>query len=456
MTAVEHDVPAAPTGFSGELLASNDAGYEEARRVHNGLVDKRPALIARCRGTADVVAAVELARERGLELAVRGGGHSVAGKSVLDGGLVVDLSLMRGVQVDARWKRVRAQGGVTWAELNREAFLHGLAVTGGTVSTTGIAGLTLGGGHGWLMNRHGLAADNLIGAEIVTADGTVLGLSDDEEPDLFWAVRGAGANFGVATWLEYRLHPIGPTVTAGVVIHPFEVAGELLRRYRELKPGFPDDLTVYAGLLHAPDGSGAPLCALVLCHAGSPEEAARDLEPLLRFGQPLDVQVGPMPYPQANTLFDAAYPKGALNHWKSAFLQELADETIDVVQEAFRACPSPFSLLAFEEFHGEVTRVTPVATAVPHREPGFNLLITSVWHDSDATEANVAWSRGAYEAVEPLLADGRYVNYLDADDSDGVGAAYRGNHARLAALKHRYDPDNVFHLNHNIRPEPAG
>ena len=208
------------------------------------------------------------------------------------------------------------------------------------------------------MNRHGLAADNLIGAEIVTADGTVLALSDDEEPDLFWAVRGAGANFGVATWLEYQLHPIGPTVTAGVVIHPFEVAGELLRCYRELKPGFPDDLTVYAGLLHAPDGSGAPLCGLVLCHAGSPEEAARDLEPLLRFGEPLDVQVGPMPYPQ-RTRCSSRLPEGTLNHWKSAFLQELADETIDVVQEAFRACPSPFSLLVFEEFHGEVTRVTP-------------------------------------------------------------------------------------------------
>jgi FAD/FMN-containing dehydrogenase len=455
MTAVREHVLAGPEEFSGELLRETDEAYEEARRVHNGLIDRRPALIARCRGTADVLAALELAREHGLELSVRGGGHGVAGKAVVDGGLVVDLSPMRGIQVDALRRRVRAQGGVTWAELNREAFLHGLAVTGGTVSTTGIAGLTLGGGHGWLMNRHGLAADNLVAAEIVTADGRVLAVSDAEEPDLFWALRGAGANFGVATWLEYRLHPIGRTVTAGVVIHPFGAAGELLRHYRELVPALPDDLTVYAGLLHAPDGSGTPLCGLVLCHGGSPEDAARDLEPLLSFGDPLDVQVGPMPYPQANTLFDAAYPRGALNHWKSAFVHELPDEAIEVLVEAFAACPSPFTLLAFEEFHGEVTRVREDATAVPHRDPGLNLLITSVWHDPGATEANVAWTRAAYAAVEPYVAAGRYVNYLDADDADGVGAAYRGNHSRLAALKRRHDPENVFRHNHNIRPREA-
>jgi FAD/FMN-containing dehydrogenase len=454
MAAVRETVLPGLEGFSGQLLRPADEGYDEARRVHNGLVDRRPALIARCRSTADVVAAIGAARQAGLEISVRGGGHSVAGKAVLDGGLVVDLSPMRGIHVDARRRRLQAQGGVTWAELNREAFLHGLAVTGGTVSTTGIAGLTLGGGHGWLMNRHGLAADNLLAAELVTADGTVLAISDGEEPDLFWAVRGAGANFGVATWLEYRLHPIGPTVTAGVVIHPFDVAGELLRVYRDVVPTLPDDLTVYAGFLHAPDGSGTPLCAMVLCHAGAPEDAARDLDPLLRFGDPVDVQVGPMPYPQANTLFDAAYPKGALNHWKSAFVHEIPDELIDVLEQAFRACPSLFSLLAFEEFHGEVTRVSPDATAVPHREPGFNLLITSVWREPDATEPNVAWTRAAYDAVEPFVAGGRYVNYLDSDDVDDVGAAYRGNHARLAALKHRYDPENVFHLNQNIRPRP--
>jgi FAD/FMN-containing dehydrogenase len=452
MAAVQETVLPELEGFSGQLLTPADESYDEARRVHNGLVDKRPALIARCRSTADVVAAIGGARQAALEISVRGGGHGVAGRAVLDGGLVVDLSPMRGIRVDARRLRVQAQGGVTWGELNREAFLHGLAVTGGTVSTTGIAGLTLGGGHGWLMNRHGLAADNLLAAELVTADGTVHEVSAEEEPGLFWAIRGAGANYGVATWFEYELYPIGPTVTAGLVIHPFDFADELLRFYRDAVPTLPDDLTVYAGFLHAPDESGTPLCGTVLCHAGTPEDAARDLEPLLRFGEPIDVQVGPMPYPQANTLFDEAYPKGALNHWKSAFVHEIPDELIDVLAEAFRGCPSPFSALLFEEFHGAVTRVPPDATAVPHREPGFNLLITSVWHDPEATEANVAWSRRAYEAVEPFLAAGRYVNYLDTDDVDAVGAAYRGNHSRLAELKHRYDPDNVFHLNQNIRP----
>ena len=452
MTTLAHDVPAMPAGFAGDLIAPGDARYAEARRVHNGLVDRSPALIARCRGTADVAAAVEFAREQGIELSVRGGGHSVAGKSVAEGGLVVDLAPMRGVHVDPVRRRLRAQGGVLWAELNREAYARGLAVTGGTVSTTGIAGLTLGGGHGWLMNRHGLATDNLRSLEVVTADGRVLVASEADEPDLFWGMRGAGANFGVATWLEYELYPIGSTVTAGAIIHPFEAAFDVLDAYRELAPSLPDDLTVYAGLLHAPDGSGTPLCGLVVCHAGAPEQARRDLDPLLAVGSPIDVQVGPMPYPDANTLFDAAYPRGALNYWKSGFLTKIPDGLIESLAEAFTACPSPGTLVAFEDFHGAVVRVPTAATAVPHREPGFNLLITSVWHDPAATDANLEWTRSTYAAAEPYLAGGRYVNYLDTDDVDGVAASYRGNGERLVALKRRYDPDNVFRHNQNILP----
>jgi len=389
-------------------------------------------------------------RAEGLAISVRGGGHGVAGKAVTDGGLVIDLSPMKGVYVDAAARTVRAQGGVTWGELNRETQLHGLAVTGGTVSTTGIAGLTLGGGHGWMMNRYGLSADNLLSAEIVTADGRVLTASDREHHDLFWALRGAGANFGVVASLSYRLYPVGPTVTAGVVIHPFEAAGELLRFYRELAPGLSDELTVYAGLLHAPDGSGAPLCGLVLCHVGPVERARRDVEPLLAFGSPLDVQVGPMAYAVANTLFDAHYPKGALNHWKSAFLTALSDPAIETIIERFAVCPSPMTLLALEEFHGEVTRIPIDATAVPHRDPGFNLLITSVWSDPAATEANIAWTGETYAALQAFIADRRYVNYLDADDTHGVRAAYGPNYDRLVTLKREYDPDNLFSSNQNI------
>src|SRR6195256_720641 len=272
--------------FSGQLLRPADAGYEEARRVHNGLVDKRPALIARCRGAADVVDAVDLARNLGLEVAVRGGGHSVAGRATIDGGLVIDLSPMKGIHVDPKNRTVRAQGGVTWAELNRETQLHGLAVTGGVVSSTGIAGLTLGGGLGWLMGKHGLALDNLRSVELVTAEGKVLRASTDEEPDLFWAVRGGGGNFGVATSFEFQLHPVGPTVTGGLIAHPFGRARDLLRFYRDCTASLPDEHSIFGGLMHAPDGSGTKLAGMVTCHCGSPPGGEKAGGPPQQFGGP--------------------------------------------------------------------------------------------------------------------------------------------------------------------------
>jgi FAD/FMN-containing dehydrogenase len=442
-------------GFSGQLLRPEDDGYEEARRIHNGLVDKRPALIARCLGTADVVAAVNLSREQGLEVSVRGGGHNVAGKAVTDGGLMIDLARMKGMHVDPSAPTVRAQGGVTWGELNRETQLHGLAVTGGVVSTTGIAGLTLGGGLGYMMGTFGLSTDNLVSAEVVTADGRVLTASDAENPDLFWAIRGGGGNFGVVTSFEYRLHPVGPIVTAGLVIHPFEAARDFLRFMREYTAELSDDLTLFAGCVHAPDGSGAPLCAAVVCHIGPEEEARRDLEPLLGFGSPLDAPVGPTPYTVANTLIDGGYPRGALNYWKSAFLSELSDAAIDAWVEAFAVCPSPMTAMIFEHFHGEATRVPVDAMAVPHRQPGYNLVIPSIWMDPATTEENIAWTRATFEAMRPFLAARQYVNYQAADETgeDTVRAAYGPNYDRLVELKTKYDPQNLFHLNQNILPK---
>ena len=308
--------------FSGLVLRPGEDGYDEARRIHNGLIDKRPALIARCRGTADIIDALRFARESGLEISVRGGGHNVAGRAVTDGGVMIDLSLMKGIYVDPKARTARAEGGVSWREFNRETAVHGLATTGGVISTTGIAGLTLGGGIGWLLGKHGLSVDNLLSVEVVTAAGEVLTASADEHPDLFWALRGGGGNFGVAASFEFRLHPL-QQVFGGLVAHPFHAAKEALRFYGEFTKSVPDELSVFAGVVHAPDGSGVPLVAFIICHAGSQHQAEADLRPLLGFGSPAMVQVGPMPYPAVNMMLDGGFPKGALNYWKASFVRAL-------------------------------------------------------------------------------------------------------------------------------------
>jgi FAD/FMN-containing dehydrogenase len=438
--------------FSGSVIDPNHERYEEARKVHNGLIDKRPALIARCRGAADVADAIVFARESGLEISVRGGGHSVAGQAVTEGGLMIDLAEMKGIHVDTAAQTVRAQGGVTWGELNRETALHGLATTGGVVSTTGIAGLTLGGGLGWLNGVYGLAVDNLLSVELVTAAGDVLTVTDETDPDLFWALRGGGGNFGVATWFEYRLHPL-KEVFGGLIAHPFDDADNVLRAFRDLSQ--PDELWVVAGLVHAPDGSGVKMAALVVCHVGSVEQAKRDLRPLLELGSPILSEVGLMPYPAVNMMLDDAYPRGALNYWKSSFVQDLSDEAIGELIGRFAVAPSPMSAMVIEHFHGAVCRVGVSDTAVPHRDPRYNLGIFSEWTDPATTEENIAWARETYAALKPYRAQLRYVNYLDEDDvGEAVRAAYGPNYDRLVEVKRRYDPDNVFHLNHNIDPAP--
>jgi FAD/FMN-containing dehydrogenase len=441
--------------FGGQLLQPADAGYDEARRVHNGLVDKRPALIARCRGTADVVDAVALARKLKLEVAVRGGGHNVAGRATINDGLMIDLAPMKGVHVDAKARTARAQGGVTWAEYNRETQLYGLATTGGVVSSTGIAGLTLGGGLGWLMGKYGLALDNLLSVDLVTAEGKVLRASADENADLFWAVRGGGGNFGVVTSFEYRAHPVGPMITGGLVAHPFDRARDVLRFFRDVTARLPDEFMVFGGLIHAPDGSGTKLAAMVVCHCGSLEAGAAAVQPIKQFGSPALDAIGPMPYSQLNSMLDAAYPKGALNYWKSSFLDRLDDEAIDRLIDCFARCPTPMGQLLIEHFHGAAVRVGVGDTAFPHRKQGHNLVVLSEWMDKADTNRCVAWARDTYAAMGPFVSSGRYVNYLGDDEAgDPSAAAYGPNYRRLQELKAKYDPSNFFHMNQNIRPTP--
>lgn len=447
------DVDAFAATVTGRLFQAGDDGYEEARRVHNGLVDRRPALIVRCRTAADAAGAVQFARRGGFEISVRGGGHNVAGLAVADDAVMIDLAEMKAIHVDPDARTVRAEGGVTWAELNAATARHGLAVTGGAVSTTGIAGLTLGGGLGWLMPKFGLAADNLLAVELVTADGAIAEVTAASDPDLFWALRGGGGNFGIATTLTYRLHPLD-MVTGGLIAHPIDAAPAMLRFYREAVADASDDLEVFAALVHAPDGSGTKLSAFVLCHAGDPARAEAELAPFKAWGSPLVVDVGPMPYPTMNTILDDGFPTGSLNYWLSSFTRGLSDELIDLAVEQFASTPSPMNAIIFEHFHGAVTRVGVSDTAIPHREAGWNLLIPSVWLDPADTERNVTWSRATHAALSEHLVERRWLNYLGPDQgAGGVRAAYGPNWERLVEVKRRLDPANVFHRNHNIPPD---
>ena len=450
-TGLEQHVAELSGQMSGSVLGPADADYDAVRAVYNGLVDRKPALIVRCRTTQDVVAALAFARREGVEVSIRGAGHNVAGRAVTDGGVMIDLSEMKEIAVDPDEATATAQGGVVWAELNDATGEHGLAVTGGTISTTGIAGYTLGGGLGWLMAKYGLASDNLLAVELVTADGDVLQVDAASHPDLFWALCGGGGNFGVATSFTYRVHPVG-TITGGLIAHPIDAAADLLRFYRDAIADASDHLSVFAGLVHAPDGSGAKLSALVVFHTGDAGEAERDLEPFKTWGSPLVVEVGPMPYPVMNTLLDAGYPAGALNYWLSSFTL-LPDELIDLAVERFSIVPSPMTAMLFEHFHGAVTRIGVNESAVPHRDESWNLLIPSVWTDPAETEANIAWTRETFAALRPHFGTGRWLNYLGDDQAeDAIRAAYGPNYDRLREVKRRYDPDNVFHLNHHIQP----
>lgn len=447
-----HALGQLPARFSGQLVKPNDPDFDDLRRVHNGLVDRHPALIARCRSTQDVADVVKFAVGAGLEIAVRGGGHNVAGRATCDRGVVIDLSLMRGVVVDAGSRLARVQGGATWREFNAATQTHHLAATGGVVSSTGVGGLTLGGGFGWLMGVCGLAVDNVRSIQAVTANGHVVNASAVEASDLFWAMRGGGGNFGIATSFEFGLHPIGPKVTGGMLAHPFAVSRDMLRRYRDVTQTAPDALTVVAGLGHLPDGV-AKVGMLAACHCGPPDMAERETKGLTTFGQPVMTAFGPIEYTQLNAMFDDDYPRGTLNYWKSSLLSVLSDEAIDTMVDSFARCPSPMSAVFLEHIHGAATRVPMSETACPHRTPGYNLLVMGQWTQASDTVRCVQWTRDTYDAMRPFMAALRYVNYLDQDEGDDPGAAaYGPNYPRLRAVKTRYDPMNVFHLNQNIPP----
>jgi hypothetical protein len=438
--------------LAGAVLVPGDQGYDDVRRVHNGLIDKRPSLIGRCRTASDVAAALGVARACELEVSVRGGGHNVAGKAVTDGGLMIDLSLMKDVRVDTAMGTITAAGGVTWGELNTAAHERGLATTGGVISTTGVAGLTLGGGLGWTMGKYGMAVDNLLSAEVVLASGEIVTTDADNHPDLFWGIRGGGGNFGVVTSFTFRAYPL-VSVLGGVVVHPLPAARGALRFFRDVTSTLPDEMTVFAALRHAPDGSGMKLCGIPVCHIGADEaQADRDIQPIRDFGPPVLDMIERMPYPVVNTLIDDAFPQGYLNYWKSAFFTDLSDVAIDKLVTAFEATPTTHCFLVVEHFHGAAIRVEATATAFPHRQGGYNLIIIAEWTDPAQTQDCIAWARGTYDALRPHMAAAAYVNYLDTDDFDRVRAAYGPNFDRLREVKRRYDPDNTFHLNQNIPP----
>ncbi len=434
----------------GPLLHPGEVGYDEARRVWNGMIDRRPALIARCAGVADVIAAVRFARDHELLASVRGGGHNITGNAVCEGGLMIDLSPMKSVRVDPAQRTARAEAGLTWGEYNGETQAFGLASTGGVVSTTGIAGLTLGGGLGWLMGKHGLSCDNLLSADLVTADGQLLTASADQHPDLFWGLRGGGGNFGVVTSFEYRVHPVGP-VLAGMVLHPMTKAKEVLRFYRDYARTCPDALTAFAALMTSHEGD--PVVAIVVGYIGDIADGERLVAPVRKFGSPLVDTIAPMSYVQLNQMFDAAFPYGGVQrYWKSSFLQQLGDDVLEILIDRAATMPSPMSMVGFFHVHGAATRVDPNETAFGLRSDQWDYDVISQWTDTAESAGHIQWTREFWTAVEPFATGEVYVNHLDAEEGTRIRAAYSDNFGRLVALKNRYDPTNLFRLNQNIKP----
>jgi FAD/FMN-containing dehydrogenase len=438
-------------GLRGRLLRPGDGGFDEARRVWNGMIDRRPALIARCAGPADVMATVRFARTHGLLVSVRGGGHNITGNAVCDGGLMIDLSPMKSIRVETAGRTARAEAGLTWGEYNRETQAFGFASTGGVVSTTGIAGLTLGGGLGWLMGKHGLSCDNLISADLVTADGELTTASPEQNSDLFWGLRGGGGNFGVVTSFEYRLHPVGP-VLAGMVLHPMARAREVLRFYRDFARSCPDEALAAAALMTAPDGTR--VAAIIVSYIGDIAAGEAVLAPVRNFASPLVDTIAPTSYVELNTLFDAAVPYGGVQrYWKSSFLRELGDDLLDIMVERAAPMRSPMSMVLFFHLHGAAARVNPQATAFGARQDLWDYDVISQWTDPIETPDHIRWTRDYWTAVEPFASGEVYVNHLDAEEATRIRAAYTGgNYERLVALKNKYDPTNLFRMNQNIRP----
>jgi FAD/FMN-containing dehydrogenase len=434
----------------GAVLCPGQDGYDTARTLPNAMIDRRPAFIARCTGAADVIACVRFAREHDLVVSVRGGGHSVAGKSVCDGGLMIDLSVMKGIRVDPSARTVRAETGLKLGEFDRETQAFGLATTQGVVPTVGMAGLTLGGGWGNLHAKYGLAVDNVIAADVVTADGLLLTASATENQDLFWGLRGGSGNFGVVTSLEFRLHQVGP-VFGGAVFYPAAKAKEVLHFWREFAAASPDELVTQGGSFTLPDG--VPVFGVAGCYCGAISEGEKILQPLRTFGRPLADAFAPMSYTQLQGMFEAFFPPGRQVYTKSNFLRNLSDEAIDILVQYVGRSPSPYTFAPFlEHWHGAATRVPVAATAFPHRQYSWNFLAWSMWIDASDSEKNQQWTRDCWGAVRPFLVAGSYGNYV-ADEGEVIAReAYGSNYDRLVALKNKYDQTNFFRMNHNVKP----
>ncbi|MBO0693451.1 MAG: FAD-binding oxidoreductase [Acidimicrobiaceae bacterium] len=431
--------------IEGQVLRPGGPEYEQARQVFNAMIDRHPTLIARCAGAGDVAAVVQFAGQSGLPLSIRSGGHNVAGHAVADGGVMIDLSDLRSVRVDPASRTATADPGATWFDFDHATHAHGLATTGGLVSSTGIAGFTLGGGIGWLVRKHGLACDNLIGAEVVTADGHVI----EADNDLLWGLRGGGGNFGVVTSFRYRLHPLREVV-GGMVAHPRERATQVIRFFRDLCRDAPDELTAIAALMTTPEGR--PAVALAACYAGPTEDGKRALRPLREFGPPVLDHIGVMPYPVLQSALDPTAPWGSRNYWKSDFLPELSDGAIDLLVEQASRMRSPLAQVHLHHLGGAMSKSAAGATAFPSREADFVYNLIGLWMAPEDDEANIAWARGAFEAMRPVSAGGAYVNFMGEEAADRVRAAYGPNYERLVALKRRYDPHNRFRMNQNISP----
>jgi hypothetical protein len=427
--------------LDGQVITPGNEEYESARRVFNGLIDRRPALIARCASTSDVIDTIAYARTAGLPLSVRGGGHNVAGNSVCDGGVVIDFTDLRDVRVDEIRNTAVAQPGATWFEFDQATQGYCLATTGGLVSSTGIAGLTLGGGIGWLMRKHGLTCDNLIAAEVVTAEGDVLRVSEGENPDLLWGLRGGGGGLGVVTSFEYRLHPV-QNVVGGMVIHPASRARDVLRFFRSLCLDAPDDLTLVAALMTLPDG--LPAVAIGACFSGLVRDGEEALKPLREFGSPLLDEIGIKPYLVLQTALDSTAPWGSLNYWKADFLTALTDQAIDLIVEQSAHMLSPLSSLHIYQLGGAVSRIPAAATAFSCRDAAFVYNLVGTWKDHAETAVHSAWPKLAFEALRPVSMGVSYVNFLTDNDQDTAHAAYGANTQRLVTLKERYDPTNLF------------
>jgi FAD/FMN-containing dehydrogenase len=444
--------------FQGEIIRPGDDGYDDARTIWNAMIDKYPALIARCTSSDDVIEAVNYARENNLLLSVRGSGHNVAGNAVVDGGLMIDLSLMKDIDVDLESGTASAQPGVVFGEMDQATQPHGLAAPGGIVSETGIAGLTLGGGFGWLTRKHGFTSDNLISAEVVTADGELLTASETENPDLFWGIRGGGGNFGIVTSFEFQLHPVGPDVLAGLVIHPIDAAGDVLRFYREFTASTPEELGALAVFRLAPPAPfipeelhGKPVLAVVVCYIGDVEEGERVVKPLRDFGPPIFDGIQVKPFAAHNSSLDAGQPNGMHYYWKSEYITEIADDAIETLVAFAANMTSPQSRLAVFQLGGAIQRYDEQAMAVSHRNAEYVIAINTGWATPEDTKKQIQWTRDLWTAIRPFSSGGVYVNFLSADDGeDRVRAAYgETKFERLVQLKTKYDPQNLFQ---QVRP----